>query len=124
LADRPVKKPLKIIHNGNLLNDPLHPYFGIYSGSEDSHRKPAYHNGTAWTWVFPSFCEAWTMAFGEQAKQTAMAILGSSAELINAGCAGQIPEIVDGDSPHYQRGCDAQAWGVSEWLRVWKYLEN
>jgi glycogen debranching enzyme len=30
---------------------------------------------------------------------------------------------VDGDAPHAQRGCDAQAWSVTEALRVWKLLE-
>ena len=30
-----------------------------------------------------------------------------------------VPEILDGDYPHTQRGCDAQAWGTSELLRVW-----
>jgi starch synthase (maltosyl-transferring) len=35
---------------------------------------------------------------------------------------GHLPEIVDGDAPHEQRGCDAQAWGVSELLRVWLKL--
>jgi glycogen debranching enzyme len=40
-----------------------------------------------------------------------------------SGCVGQIPEIIDGDIPHTQRGCDAQAWGVTEALRVWKYLQ-
>ena len=30
----------------------------------------------------------------------------------------------DGDAPHTQRGCDAQAWGVTEALRVWKLLSE
>jgi glycogen debranching enzyme len=40
------------------------------------------------------------------------------------GCAGHPPEIVDGDAPHAQRGCDAQAWGATEALRVWKLLKE
>ena len=40
------------------------------------------------------------------------------------GCIGQLPEILDGDAPHTQRGCDAQAWGVTEALRVWKLLQE
>jgi glycogen debranching enzyme len=42
--------------------------------------------------------------------------------LIETGCLGQVPEILDGDYPHRHRGCDAQAWGVSELLRVWEKL--
>ncbi|OQX09174.1 MAG: hypothetical protein BWK80_47200, partial [Desulfobacteraceae bacterium IS3] len=93
---------------------------------EDTRRKPAYHNGTAWTWVFPSYCEAYIKTYGSGCKgaptarpyETALAWLSSTMRLINTGCAGHIPEITDGDYPHTQRGCDAQAWGMSEFLRV------
>jgi glycogen debranching enzyme len=43
---------------------------------------------------------------------------------MNDGCLGQVPELLDGDTPHRQRGCDAQAWGVSEALRVWHLLDE
>lgn len=62
------------------------------------------------------------MAYGKSGTDTALAWLSSSSLLLNSGCAGQIPEILDGDFPHTQRGCDAQAWGVSELLRVWRKL--
>jgi starch synthase (maltosyl-transferring) len=42
--------------------------------------------------------------------------------LLVEGCIGHLPEIVDGDAPHQQRGCDAQAWSATEALRVWKLL--
>jgi len=119
LADRPLKLPLEIRHNGQLINDPYNPYQGQYTGDEDSCRKPAYHNGTAWTWQFPSYCEAWIMSYGDEGKATARALLYSSIDLIRTGCLGHIPEILDGNFPHTPRGCDAQAWGVSELLRVW-----
>ncbi len=124
LADRPVAPPLPIYHDGNLVNDPNAPYVGIYGGDEDTSRKPAYHNGTAWTWVFPSFCEAWALCFGPGECETALSWLASAVRLINDGCVGHMPEIVDGDAPHHQRGCDAQAWGVSELLRVWIAIEE
>ena len=44
--------------------------------------------------------------------------------LMERGCIGHIPEILDGDSPQTPGGCDAQAWGASELLRVWKKLQN
>lgn len=124
LADRPVGVPLEIRHNGRLIGDPYHPYRGRYAGDEDTSRKPAYHNGTAWTWVFPSFCEAWVKVYGKKSIPTAMAWLGSSSRIINEGCLGHVPEILDGDAPHHQRGCDAQAWGASELYRVLKHLET
>jgi len=122
LADRPVKYQIPVSYAGKLLNDPHRPYWGAYTGDEDTRRKPAYHNGTAWTWPFPSFCEAWVQTYGDGSRETALSWLASSTELINSGCLGQVPEIVDGDFPHTQRGCDAQAWGVSELLRVWLKL--
>jgi predicted glycogen debranching enzyme len=125
LAPLPVRVPLAIHGNhGGLLNDPKHPYWGRYEGDEDTRRKPAYHNGTAWTWTFPMFCEALALAWGfeESAVSAARGYLASMAGLMQQGCLGQIPEIVDGDAPHTQRGCDAQAWGVTEAIRVWRRL--
>ncbi len=122
LADQALEHPLEIWHNGQLLADPYNPYRGSYTGDEDTVRKPAYHNGTAWTWVFPSFCEAWVKVYGKNSVATAQSWLASSTRLINQGCLGHVPEIADGDFPHTQKGCDAQAWGVSELYRVLKQL--
>ena len=127
LAPLPVAVPLPINGNdGRPLNDPRNPYWPRYEGDEDTRRKPAYHNGTAWTWTFPVFCEALARAwdFSPEATAAAKSYLGSSEKILNEGCLGQIPEILDGDAPHTQRGCDAQAWGVTELLRVWKLLSK
>jgi starch synthase (maltosyl-transferring) len=127
LAPLPVSPPLPIYgSSGQLLNNPPEPYWGHYEGDEDTRRKPAYHNGTAWTWTFPIFCEALARAWDStpEALAAAKAYLGSMDRLLLENCIGQIPEIVDGDAPHLQRGCDAQAWGVTEALRVWKFLHH
>jgi starch synthase (maltosyl-transferring) len=126
LAPLPVGLPLPIRGGGgHLLNDPAHPYWGHYEGDEDTRRKPAYHNGTAWVWVLPTFCEALAQAWEHQpdAVAAARAYLGSLDRLLQEGCLGQLPEILDGDAPHTQRGCDAQAWSATEALRVWLRLE-
>jgi predicted glycogen debranching enzyme len=125
LAPLPVSVPLPNYGNdGRLLNDPKAPYWGRYEGDEDTRRKPAYHNGTAWTWTFPVFCEALARAwnFAPGAVAAARAYLGSMERLMDEGCLGHLPEIIDGDAPHTQRGCDAQAWGATEAFRVWKLL--
>ena len=127
IAPLPVSPPLAIYGNqGQLLNNPPEPFWGRYEGDEDTRRKPAYHNGTAWTWTFPIFCEALARAWDHApaAVAAARAYLGSMDRLLREGCVGQIPEIADGDAQHQQRGCDAQAWGVTEALRVWKLLQE
>ena len=127
LAPLPVNPPLPVYgHGGGLLNDPAHPYWPRYEGDEDTRRKPAYHNGTAWVWPFPHFCEALVRAYPGDAHAigAARSYLGSVQVLFDQGCVGQLPEILDGDAPHLPRGCDAQAWSVTEVLRVWRWLER
>ncbi len=127
LAPLPISLPLPIhAADGRLLNDPSLPYWGQYEGDEDTRRKPAYHNGTAWTWLLPVFCEALAMAngFSPESVAAARAYLGSLEHSLNTGCIGQLPEILDGDAPHQARGCDAQAWSVTEALRVWRLLNS
>ena len=64
------------------------------------------------------------MIHGEPVRETALAILRSGESLLNAGCLGQIPEILDGNAPHKQRGCGAQAWGITEFYRVLALLDK
>ncbi len=122
LADLPVTRPLPVYRDDELLNDPENPYFGKYSGDEDTRRKPAYHNGTSWTWPFPSYAEALLITYGKPAIGTAKSILHGSREIIEEGCILQIPEIIDGNFPHTLKGCGAQAWGITELCRLFKIV--
>ncbi|MBO4303346.1 MAG: glycogen debranching enzyme N-terminal domain-containing protein [Lentisphaeria bacterium] len=126
LSDRETEYLLPVYgNNGNSLNDPARPYRGHYEGDEDTSRKVAYHNGTAWTLPFPLYSEACFLLYGKDALAEAQAVLGSSGYLFSHGvCVGQLPEIMDGDYPHTPRGCQAQAWGISELFRVWRLLEE
>ncbi len=92
-------------------------YRGIYAGDEDTSRKPAYHNGTVWAWTMPMFAEAAVMC-GRLTPAQAGSLLSGVVENLNVGCLCHVSEIADGDSPHTQRGCKAQAWSASEFLRV------
>jgi len=101
-----------------------HPlYRGVYAGDEDACRKPAYHNGTVWAWPFPLYAEA-LVKCGACSGETAKQLLASSVENINSGCLGHLSENADGDAPHAQKGCTAQAWSDSEFLRVWLWLSS
>ncbi len=125
LAPLPVDPPLVITSpDGHPLVDPRLPYQGHYEGDEDTRRKPAYHNGTAWPWVLPTLTEALATAWDHhpRAVAAARAHLAGMADLLAQGVAGHLPEIIDGDAPHTPRGCDAQAWSITECLRVWTAL--
>ena len=99
-----------------------HPlYHGTYAGDEDSARKPAYHNGTVWAWPFPLYAEALWMT-KRCTREVALSLLAGSVNALNTGCIAHLSEIADGDAPHAQKGCCAQAWSDSEFLRVWLKL--
>lgn len=124
LANRPVKLPLEIRRDGQLLGDPYRPYRGRYEGDEDTCRKPAYHNGTGWTFPFPLYAEALRRVYGRHARKAALAWVSSAACLVNKDCVTQLPECTQGNAPHEPCGTHAQAWGVSELLRVLIQLDQ
>ena len=124
LDDAPVSYALPIIRDNVLLNNPNYPYQGFYRGPEDTSRKAAYHNGTAWCWPFPAYCEALYIAGKEKSRKRALAILMSAADWMENGVIGEMPEVVDGNSPHRAGGCLAQAWSISEFYRVFKILKK
>ena len=124
LADRPVAFPLPIERTGHLLNDPRHPFWPQYEGDEDTSRKPAYHNGTAWPWPMPMLAEAMLMTYGPAAKPRAAGIMASSLPLFQRFSLGSLEEVIDGGYPHAPRGCGSQAWSLTEWVRVKKLLED
>lgn len=122
LDDAPVTYPVPVSSNGKKLNDEYNPYFGQYTGPEDEKRKPAYHNGTSWAWQMPLFCEANHMAYGQAASASGLSLLLSAVSSMEKGCIGFLPEIYDGDAPHAGKGCVAQAWSMTEFLRIWLLL--
>ena len=125
LDDADIHYQLPIYHNGTLLNDPSHPYSGYYRGPEDTSRKVSYHNGTAWCWPFPAYCEAlYQIGKNEKSRKRALSLLMSAADLLENGIAGELPEVLDGNIPHRYGGCPAQAWSISEFYRVFRILKK
>jgi predicted glycogen debranching enzyme len=85
-------------------------------------RDSAYHQGTVWPWLMGPFITGWVRVqetSGQPAarEQAHKWLRGYADHLLDAGI-GSISEIFDGEPPFEPRGCIAQAWSVSEVLRV------
>lgn len=99
-------------------------YRGRCAGSQRE-RDLAYHNGTVWPWLLGPYADAVRQALPEAAARERLApLLEPFAGELAAGCLGQLAEIHDGDAPHQRRGAPAQAWSLSEVLRIASWLEE
>ena len=98
-------------------------YHGFYGGPMLA-RDLAYHQGT--TWVFPmgAYFRAYLKVHGstKAAARDVKEQLSRLEPMLRQGCAGQLPEIYDGDRPYEGKGCFAQAWSVGEMLRVYEAI--
>ncbi len=91
-------------------------YVGTYGGTQ-AERDGAYHCGTAWPWLAGAFVRAHLHAYGDRAR--AQRLVETFAGRLSTYGMGTLAEIADGDAPHAERGCIAQAWSVAEVLRAW-----
>ena len=100
-------------------------YKGFYGGPMIK-RDMAYHQGT--TWVFPmgAYYLACLKVAGNtpEAKVDVREQLQAMEAMMRQGCAGQLPEIYDGDFPCDGKGCFGQAWSVGEMLRVFEAIQR
>lgn len=89
-------------------------------GVGQAERDRAYHQGTVWPWLLETYAHAVEAIDGPSAAaEEMMPVLAAlCAHLRTEGCIGQIGEVFDGDAPHRPGGAPAQAWSVSEVLRV------
>ena len=100
-------------------------YHGFYGGPQLD-RDLAYHQGTAWVFPMGAYYRAYLKVHGST-KAAAMDVkqqLSRLEPMLRQGCAGQLPEIYDGDYPYEGKGCFAQAWSVGEMLRVYEDIYN
>ena len=99
-------------------------YHGFYGGKQVD-RDMAYHQGTVWVFPMGAYYLAYLKTHGESREAAACvrAQLEALYPMLREGCAGQLPEIYDGDFPAESKGCFAQAWSVGEMLRVWEKIE-
>jgi len=113
-------------HCGLRTLSPKDPQYHPYYGGSQFDRDMAYHQGT--TWVFPmgAYWRAYLRLNGntsEAARDVKLA-LNRLLPMLQQGCAGQLPEIYDGDRPYIGKGCFAQAWSVGEMLRVYEDIQQ
>ena len=105
---------------------PEDPQYQPYYGGEQLKRDLAYHQGT--TWVFPmgAYYRAYLKVHGNtpDAVEAVKMGLANIKTMMRQGCAGQLPEIYDGENPAEGKGCFAQAWSVGEILRVYEAIQN
>jgi predicted glycogen debranching enzyme len=84
-------------------------------------RDCAYHQGTVWGWLIGPYCDAYVKVTGNgkaRRKDIGKIIERLIGHLEDAGL-NSVSEIFDADPPHRPVGCFAQAWSVSELLRVY-----
>ena len=105
---------------------PEDPEYHPFYGGDQVKRDMAYHQGT--TWVFPmgAYYLAYLKTHGSSAEAArhVRKQLAALEPMLREGCAGQLPEIYDGDFPADGKGCFAQAWSVGEMLRVFEAIQN
>ncbi|NDJ84341.1 MAG: glycogen debranching protein [Chloroflexi bacterium] len=96
-------------------------YIGVYTGSPQR-RDNAYHQGTVWAWLIGPFVSAYLTVYND--PETARTFLEPFADHLHEHGLGTIAEIFDGNTPFRPHGAIAQAWSVSEVLRVWWEIER
>lgn len=98
--------------------------FRPFYGGAQLDRDLAYHQGTVWTFPMGAYYLAYLKVNGY--SEAAKAYVGDQLSLLEPalreGCVGQLPEIYDGENPVGSKGCFAQAWSVTEILRVYDAL--
>ncbi|MCA8919503.1 MAG: glycogen debranching enzyme family protein [Planctomycetes bacterium] len=93
-------------------------YVGELVGSQ-AQRDLGYHNGTVWAWLLGPYVDTVNFVRGDEAAAGEVKqIVKDFTPHLDDACIGQISEIFDGNAPHTPRGAPAQAWSVSELLRV------
>jgi glycogen debranching enzyme len=94
-------------------------YRGHYGGAQRE-RDRAYHQGTVWPGLLGIYADAVIATRGADALAPLVASTFEffARHLDDEACLGQVSEVFSGDAPHAAGGAPAQAWSVSELLRV------
>ena len=106
--------------------DPKDPDFHPTYGGPQEERDLAYHQGTVWPFPLGAYYLAYLKVHSHstEAARRVKSQMEALLPALREGCAGQLPEIYDGENPTVSRGCFAQAWSVGELLRAAEQLER
>lgn len=75
----------------------------------------------AWPWLYGPFVEAWARVRGDRPevrKEARERFLDPLLTQLSRGGLGHLPEAVDVDPPHEERGAPFYAWSVGEAIRL------
>jgi 4-alpha-glucanotransferase len=92
-----------------------------FSRADQYHRDLSYHQGTAWSWLMGSYCDALINVHGSSPETFAkvrILLQPLLNHLLDEGCIGSISEIFDGTTPQTPRGCVAHSMAVAETMRI------
>lgn len=115
-----IEKELLIPYGLRTLSPTHSDYKGMYEGDQKT-RDLAYHQGTAWVWLLSHFVEGYLKIYGKEGLPLAREIYSNFEKEMTSYGIGTIAEVFDGNPPYRAGGSIAQAWSVSEVIRI-KYL--
>ena len=105
-------------------------YIEIYEGNSFK-RDMSYHQGITWTWLLGLYYDALRNMIKVERRKTYKIKLEEKLkkfqektrktfekEIFERGCIGSIAEIYDSVRPYEPKGTIAQAWSVSEIIRI------
>ena len=105
-------------------------YIEIYEG-DSFKRDMSYHQGITWTWLLGLYYDSLKNMIKSEKRKTYKSKLEEKLEgfvkkvtktfekeVSQRGCIGSIAEIYDSVKPYEPKGTIAQAWSVSEVLRI------
>lgn len=105
-------------------------YIEIYEGNSFK-RDMSYHQGITWTWLLGLYYDALRNMIKAEKRKTYKVKLEEKLkafkektrktfekEIFERGCVGSIAEIYDSVKPYEPKGTIAQAWSVSEIIRI------
>lgn len=94
-------------------------YIGSYDG--DVYKRDfAYHQGTVWGWLMGPYLEAHYKVYNDKAYVHDQ--LQAYLNHFDDTGIDTLSEVFYGDAPHHARGCFAQAWSVSEAMRIYRLI--